>query len=150
MENTNLTDRLTQLGITPQMVSSFLQGTLQADSISLKPKPRYVDTVPVWKEQITLGMTEQTDMRRWTQCRVWVKPPSQAFPTAAVFMSLVNAKGSVFVRLNTLAELEALQSAFSTWLPLIREKMESMKPLEAQYALAQQAYANALQPEEEG
>lgn len=138
------------IGITPAMISQFLNGTMQADNIHVKAKPRYEDTPPVWKEQVILGLQEQNDLRRFTQCRVWIKPPSQNFPTSAVFLSLINAKGSVFVRLNTITELEALSSAFITWIPQIKAKLEEMKPLEAQMMLARQAYDAALtsQPEE--
>jgi len=136
---------LSGMGITPQMVSHFLNGTITADNLHMKPKPRYQETIPVWKEQVTLGMNEQNDMRRWTQCRCWIKPPSQSWGNAAVFLSLVNAKGSVFVRLNSLSELEALSAAFTTWIPQIKSKLEELKPLEAQMALAREAYDTVLQ-----
>lgn len=104
-------------------------------------KPRYSDnTPPVWKDQLILGLQEQNDIRRFTQIRCWIKPPSERFPNANVFLSLINAKGSVFVRLNTIDELKALQSALSTWIPQIEAKLDELKPMENQIALAKAAY----------
>lgn len=123
-------------------VANFLnqfQGTVHA-----MPKPLYQDTPPVWKQQLILGLETQNDIRRFTQIRCWIKPPSERFAQANTFLSLVNAKGSVFVRLNSVDELKALSAALTIWIPEIEAKLAELAPLEAQYALAKQAFDIAL------
>jgi len=135
-----------QENITPQQVSQFLQKF--SGEITPQRKPQYQDTPPVWKQQLILGLETQNDIRRFTQIRMWIKPPSERFPNANVFLSLVNAKGSVFVRLNSVDELKALSAALQTWTPQIEAKLEELKPLEAQYAVAKQAFDQIIANED--
>ncbi len=130
--------------ITPESIKSFLQN-MQVANVRQMPKPQYQDTPPVWKQQLILGLETQNDIRRFTQIRAWIKPPSQRFPTANTFLSLVNAKGSVFVRLNSVDELKALVSSLQIWIPEIEAKLEELKPLEGQMEMANAAYQAALQ-----
>lgn len=116
----------------------------KADSITPAKKPTYTETPPVWQDHFVMGETSQGDMRRWTQCRAWIKPPNTQFPTASAFLSFVNGKGSTFVRLNNIAELEGLVAALQSWLPIMKEQLETLKPLEQQYQAAQLAYDTIL------
>lgn len=122
-----------------QLLRQYLPGAFQG-TVSPMKKPVYQDTFPVWKDQLILGLQEQNDIRRFTQIRCWIKPPSERFPQANVFLSLINAKGSVFVRLNNIDELKALQSSLAAWIPQIEAKLEELKPMETQIAAAKQAF----------
>lgn len=124
---------------TPDNLKRFLS-TFTADNIRPGVKPQYQDTPPVWKQQLILGLETQNDIRRFTQIRCWIKPPSERFATANTFLSLVNSKGSVFVRLNSIDELKALVSALQVWIPEIEAKLEELAPLEAQFAMAKAAF----------
>jgi len=126
----------------PQGLSNFLNqfnGT-----VTPAKKPRFADVPPIWQDKIILGLQENQDIRHFTQIKCWVKPPSSNFPTANVFLSLVNAKGSVFVKLNGISELETLQAALATWIPQIQTKLNEVKPLEAQFAAARAAFDAVL------
>lgn len=110
-----------------------------------EPKPAYADTPPVWKKQITLGMSEDGDIRRYSQFKAWIKPPSQNFPTSNTFISIVNGRGSVFIRLNSLDELKLLLSQMASWIPEMEKVINDLKPLEIQYQMAYKAFAEAMQ-----
>lgn len=125
--------------ITPEMVTGFLS-TYTGD-IKPKRKPRYFDdTPPVWRRQLILGLETQNDMRRFTQFRTWIKAPCQQYPRPGLFMSMVNTNGSIFVRLNSIEEMEALQIALNTWIPEAREKLNELQPLAHQYEVAQKVF----------
>lgn len=124
--------------ITPDSLNSFLKNF--TGTVHPERKPQYQDTPPVWKQQLILGLETQNDIRRFTQIRMWIKPPSERFANANVFLSLVNAKGSVFVRLNNVDELKALSAALLVWIPEIEAKLTELLPLQNQLNLARQAY----------
>lgn len=113
-------------------------------TVHQQKKPRWQDTPPVWKEQLILGLQSQNDLRYFTQIRCWIKPPTQRFPTSACFLSLVNAKGSVFVKLNNIDELKALSTALNTWIPAMELKLQELSPLEAQMVLANRAFDTVI------
>jgi len=118
-----------------------LLSNMSIGNIHPQKQPSYSDGVqPVFKDQLILGLEEQNDLRRFTQIKLWIKPPSQRFPKANAFMSLVNTKGSVFVRLNSLEELEALRTWLDNAIPQMRTIIEEQKPLEVQMAAANAAF----------
>lgn len=109
-------------------------------------KPQY-DVPPAWKKQHILGLEEQGDIRRYTQIKAWIKPPTQAYPNTNCFMSLVNAKGSVFVRLKDIDELKLMISTLASWIPEMQQTIDNLKPQEIQMQMAIKAFDEALRTE---
>lgn len=106
------------------------------------------DTPPAWKKQHILGLQEEGDIRRYTQIKAWIKPPTQSYPSTNCFMSLVNAKGSVFVRLKDIEEMKLMISTLASWIPEMEKTVDSLKPQEIQMQMALKAFAEALKEEE--
>lgn len=138
--NNNQTFDISQLtNLAKQFLGGQFSGTVEA-----KRKPQFTDP-PVLQRHITLGVDGEGDMRKYSQMRIWIKGPTQRFPKANLFVSFVNAKGSTYSRLtNGVDELTALFEWLGTVIPTVREKMESLAPLESQMQIAQQAYEMAL------
>lgn len=129
------------------LISKLLQN-YQVGNLQQQRKPTYSDTPPIWKDQFMLGQEGENDLRRYTQLKLWIKPPSQRFPKANAFLSLVNVKGSVFVRLQSIDELDALRVWLDNIIPVMRSTLEAQGPLEVQIEQANMAYdaiANASQ-----
>jgi len=130
---------------TLEKVSAFLSN-FQSDSIKPTPKPRYTDTPPVWLDRIILGMTgdASADLRHFTQIKIWIKPPTNNFPKAALMLSMVNSKASCFSKLPSVDDLKTLRTALDLWIPIVEEKLEGMKALESQFELARIAFDSAM------
>jgi len=130
---------------TAEQISTFLQN-FQSDSIKPMPKPRYTDTPPVWLDRIILGMTgdASADLRHFTQIKIWIKPPTQHFPKAALMLSMVNSKASCFSKLPTVEDLKTLRTALDLWIPIVEEKLSGLKALESQFELARIAFDSAM------
>lgn len=120
-----------------QLISQFLpyfQGQVHAQR-----KPEYKESKPVWSDDMIIAKTEQGDVRRWTQVKLWLKPPSFSYPNSTAFLSFVNGKGAVYTKI-TVDDLKAIAQWIQLSIPILEEKLNSLKELEATQAAAKAAY----------
>lgn len=126
----------------------YLQNAFKADNIQAVRKPKWADdTEPVWRKSVKIGETQgkDDDVRKYSQIKCWIKAPSEHYPSTASFLSIVNGKGSVFIRLNSLDELKLVVSQLASWVPEMEKVIEAQRPLEIQYQMAYQAFKEAIE-----
>lgn len=129
-----MTEQQPDLGKIISQYLPYFQGQVHAQK-----KPQYKESRPVWQEDMIIAKEETGDVRRWTQIKLWLKPPSFSFPNSTSFLSMVNGKGAVYSKI-TPDDLRAICQFFTLNIPILEEKLNSMKELEQTQAAAKAAY----------
>lgn len=108
-------------------------------------KPLYSEGIPpAYYKDLLLGVTEMGDIRRYTQLKVWIKPPTERWIKASSFLGLTNGNGSTYVRLNSIDELKTIKASIDLWLPEMEKKLDELKTLEQTIEVARRAYSAVL------